>query len=58
MDNSVIERIENNFIYIYKKFDILDEKSNNYHLEIDKINQMIDTIISEENTNILSYEKL
>ena len=52
MDNSVIERIENNFINIYKKFDILDEKLNNYHIEIDKINQIIDTIISDEYTKI------
>ena len=52
MDNSVIERIENNLINIYKKFDILDEKLNNYHIEIDKINQIIDTIISYEYTKI------
>ena len=52
MDNSIIERIENNFINIYKKFDILDEKLNNYHIEIDKINQMIDTIVSDEYTKI------
>ena len=32
MDNIVIERIENNFIYIYNKFDILDEKLNDYHI--------------------------
>ena len=38
MDNSVIERIENNFINIYKKFDIFDENLNNYHIEIDKMN--------------------
>ena len=25
MDNSVIERVENNFINIYSKFDILDK---------------------------------
>ena len=50
MDNSVIERVENNFINIYKKFDILDEKLSNYHIKIDEINQMIDTIISDEYT--------
>ena len=38
MDNSIIERIEHNFINIYKKFDILDKKSNDYHIKIDKIN--------------------
>ena len=32
MDNSVIERIENKFINIYNKFDILDEKLNYYHI--------------------------
>ena len=35
MDNSVIERVENNFINIYNKFEILEEKLNNYHIEID-----------------------
>ena len=30
MDN-VIERIRNNLFNIYNKFDILDEKLNNYH---------------------------
>ena len=34
MDNSVIERVENNFINIYKKFDILDGKLNDYHIKI------------------------
>ena len=31
------EIVENNFINIYKKFDILDEKLNNYHIKIDII---------------------
>ena len=31
---------------------ILDKKLNNYHIEIDKINQMIDIIISNEYTKI------
>ena len=48
MDNSVIERVEDNFIKIYKKFDILDDKLNGYHIRIDKINEMIDIIISDE----------
>ena len=46
--NELTERIENNFINICNKFDILDKKINNYHIEIDKINQMIDLIISDE----------
>ena len=48
----IIERVENNFINIYNKFDILDKKLNNYHIEIDEINKMIDTIISDEYTKI------
>ena len=52
MDNSVIERIENNFINIYNKFDILDKKINNYHMKFHKINEMIDIIISNEYTKI------
>ena len=51
MDESA-ERIENNFINIYNKFDILDKKLNNYHIEIDETNQMIDIIISNEYTKI------
>ena len=41
----ITERMENNFINIYKKFDILDKKLNNYHTKIDEINEMIDLII-------------
>ena len=52
MDNSVIQMVENNFINIYNKFDILDEKLNNYYIKIDEINQMIDIIISDEYTRI------
>ena len=48
MDNSVIERVENNFINIYNKFEILEKKLNNCHIEIDKINKIIDIIISDE----------
>ena len=48
MDNSVIERIENNCINIYNKFDILDKKINNYYMKFYKINEMIDIIISED----------
>ena len=48
----ITERIENNFINIYKKFDILDKKLNNYHIKIDEINDMIDLIISSEYNKI------
>ena len=48
MDNSVIERIENSFINIYNKFDILDKKLNDYQMKFHKINEMIDIIISED----------
>ena len=48
----ITERIENNFINIYKKFDILDEKLNNYHMKFDEINYMIDLIISNEYTKV------
>ena len=48
----ITERIENNFINIYNKFDILDEKLNNYHIRIDEINDMIDLIISNEYNKI------
>ena len=46
--DELAERIENNFINIYNKFDILDKKLNNYHIKIDEINKMIDIIISDE----------
>ena len=50
--NEITERIENNFINIYKKFDILDETLNNYHIKFDEINEMIDLIISNEYNKI------
>ena len=50
--NELAERIENNFINIYNKFDILDKKLNNYHTKFHKINKMIDIIISDEYTKI------
>ena len=46
------ERIENNFINIYNKFDILDKKLNDYHMKFDKINEIIDIVISDEYTKI------
>ena len=50
--NEIVERVENNFINIYKKFDIINEKLNNYHIKFDKINKVIDLIISNERTKI------
>ena len=42
--DKLIERVENNFINIYKKLDIMNEKLNNYHIKFDKINKMLDII--------------
>ena len=50
--DEIVERVENNFINIYNKFDILDKKLNNYHMKFHKINEMIDIIISDEYTLI------
>ena len=50
--DEIVERIEHNFINIYKKFDILDKKLNDYHMKFDKINEMIDLIISDEYNKI------
>ena len=50
--DEIIERVENNFINIHNKSDILDKKINNYHMKFHKINEMIDLIISEEYTKI------
>ena len=50
--DELAERIENNFINIYNKFDILDKKLNDYHMKFHKINEMIDIIISDEYTKI------
>ena len=50
--DEIVERVENNFINIYKKFDILDKKLNHYHMKFDEINEMIDIIISDEYTKI------
>ena len=50
--DKIVERIENNFINVYNKFDILDEKLNNFHIKFDKINDIIDIIISDEYTKI------
>ena len=48
----ITERIENNFINIYNKFDILEKKLYVYHIKIDEINDMIDIIISNEYNKI------
>ena len=50
--DELAERIENNFINIYNKFDIFDKKLNDYHMKFYKINEMIDIIISDEYTKI------
>ena len=50
--DEIVERVENNFINIYNKFDILDKKLNDYHMKFYKINEMIDIIISDEYTKI------
>ena len=50
--DEIVERVENNFINIYKKFDILDKKLNDYHMKFYKINEMIDIIISNEYNKI------
>ena len=50
--DEIIEKVENNFINIYKKFDILDKKLNDYHMKFYKINEMIDIIISDEYNKI------
>ena len=50
----IVDRVENNFINIYNKSDILDEKLNNYHIKFDKINDIIGIIISDEYTK--TYE--
>ena len=50
--DEIVERVENNFINIYKKFDILDKKLNDYHMKFYEINEMINIIISDEYTKI------
>ena len=50
--DEIVERVENNFINIYNKFDILDKRLNDYHMKFDKINEIIDLIISDEYTKI------
>ena len=50
--DEIVERIENNFINIYRKLDILDEKLNNYRIKFHKINEVIDLIISDEHTKV------
>ena len=50
--DELAERIENNFINIYNKFNIFDKKINNYHMKFHRINEMIDIIISDEYTKI------
>ena len=54
--DEIVERVENNFINIYKKFDILDKKLNDYHMKFEKINEIIDLIISDEYTKIFKHK--
>ena len=50
--DEIIERIENKFINIYKKFDILDKKLNNFYIKFEEIKKLIDIIISDEYSKI------
>ena len=50
--DEIVKRVENNFINIYNKFDIIDKKIKNYHMKFHKINEMIDIIISDEYNKI------
>ena len=50
--DELTERIENNFINIYNKFNIIDKKLNDYYIKLHKINEIIDLIISDEYTKI------
>ena len=50
--DDIIEKIENNFLNIYTKFDILGERLNNIYLRVDKINEIIDIINSDQYTKI------
>ena len=50
--DELAERIENNFINIYNKFNILDKKINNYHMKFHRINERIDIVISDEYNKI------
>ena len=48
----VIEKIKNIFISFYKNFDISDERLNRIYLKVDKTNEMIDVINSDQYTKI------
>ena len=50
--DDIIEKIENHFLNIYRKFDILGERLNNIYLKVDKINEIIDIINSDQYTKI------
>ena len=50
--DDIIEKIENNFLNIYTKFDILGERLNNIYLKVEKINEVIDIINSDQYTKI------
>ena len=44
--------MKTNLIIFYTKFDILDIKLNDFHIEFEDMNKMIDIIISDEYTKI------
>ena len=50
--DDIIEKIKNNFLNIYTKFDILGERLNDIYLKVDKINEIIDIINSDQYTKI------
>ena len=50
--DDIIEKIENNCLNIYTKFDILGERLNNIYLKVDKINEIIDLVNSDQYTKI------
>ena len=50
--DDIIEKIENNFLNIYTKFDILRERLNNIYSKVDKINEIIDIINLDQYTKI------
>ena len=54
--DEIVERAENNFINIYNKFDILDKKLNDYHMKFDKMNEIIDLIISDSDEYTRIYK--
>ena len=50
--DDIIEKIENNFLHIYTKFGILGYRLNNIYFKVDKINEIIDIINSDQYAKI------